>query len=532
MLKLLCALFHLGLLTPSGLIRLFGEINKNGINLMLLFTTAGSRNRDRIALVDDRQTISYAALQQQCEQLACRLRERYKLEKGQNVALLCKNHASLVQSLFAVSRAGANVYLVNHSISQSQFNRLVAKQPFDLVIYDNEFSEKLDQSPFENNRIPSYHETAPSINSLTAERVAEWKLPRASSGNISLLTGGTTGTPKEIMHQPSIFRFLAPFNGLIGRLQLLNYRTAFVATPIFHGYGIAVLLAFMALGKKVVLQDRFDAAKACALIEKQQVEVITVVPLMIHQLLKTDVESLRSLACIASGGARLDTSVVSRVQNRLGNVLYNLYGTSETGLNLIATPNDLARHANTLGKKIAGGKLNVRRNGKKASAGEIGQFCMCNKWSMDSARKQWINTGDIGYRNKHGDYFLLGRADDLIVSAGNNIYPEQVEKVVTQHPGIQDAIVVGESDAHHGQVLTGFVQLHENAVLTEHALKIWLGSHLSPFEIPRTIKFVESLPYTAVGKPDRKKHSNYQLVKSWKCSSLEIQWKPFIGNYL
>ncbi|WP_237704141.1 AMP-binding protein [Planococcus donghaensis] len=505
MFNLLKILSRLNFLSLSKLARLGFAIHQNGINLMLLFTLTKKAGDEKTALVDSRETLSYQELQKRCENLAHFLKDRYGIGKGQKVAFLCKNHASLVQGIFAASRLGADLYLLNSSMSQLQFNRLVEEHNFDFLVYDNEFNGLIEISPYRNPKIGSYHEKNEAISTLPDLSLhRKQKLTPSSSGKIVLLTGGTTGKPKQVIHRPSLFNFLDPFAALLNRLQLPKYSTAYIATPIYHGYGIAVLLSFLALGKKVVIQESFDAKGACALIWQHQVEVVTVVPLMIHKMLKHDKEALGSLSCIASGGAKLNPILVKEVNQLLGDVLYNLYGTSEAGLNIIAVPEDLNYHANTLGKVIAGGQLQVVEVGKEVGPGSIGQFCIRNKWSMKNSPTRWIQTGDIGYRDENSYYFLCGRTDDLIISAGNNIYPLEIEVALTNHPSVEDVAVIGVEDVYAGQILKAFVQLYQDEKMTEEVLLSWLRTRVAEFQIPREIAFVEELPYSPVGKLDRK----------------------------
>ncbi|RLQ89928.1 AMP-binding protein [Planomicrobium sp. Y74] len=505
MFNLLKILSQLDFLAPSKIARLGSAIRQNGVNLMLLFTLTERAGGAKTALVDSRETLSYQQLQERCENLVYHLAERYKIGKGRKMAFFCRNHASLVQGIFAASRLGADLYLLNSSMSQLQFNRLVEEQNFDFLIYDEEFNDVIEGSLYRNPKIVSYQDNKASV-SILAGMVpgGNQKLPPSSSGKVVLLTGGTTGKPKQVIHRPSLFNFLHPFAALLNRLHLPKYSTAFIATPIYHGYGIAVLLAFFALGKKVVIQDSFDAKSACNLIRHHQVEVVTVVPLMIHKMLKHSIEDLQSLACIASGGAKLNPSLVEEVNHHLGDVLYNLYGTSEAGLNIIAAPEDLKHHSNTLGKVIAGGRLQIVAEGEKVEPGNIGEFCIRNMWSMKNSSSRWIQTGDIGYRDRRGYYFLCGRTDDLIISAGNNIYPLEIECAITNHPCVEDAAVIGVEDICSGQILKAFVQIYPDKTLPKGELSSWLQTQLAGFQIPREIIFVRELLYTDVGKLDRK----------------------------
>lgn len=505
MFNLLKILSQLDFLSLSKVVRLGSAIRQNGVNLMLLFTLTERAGGAQTALVDSRETLSYQQLQERCEHLVHHLAERYEIGKGRKVAFFCKNHASLVQGIFAASRLGADLYLLNSSMSGLQFNRLVEEQNFDFLIYDEEFNDVIEGSLYRNPKIVSYQDNEAAISTLAVTIANQnHRLPPSSSGKIVLLTGGTTGKPKQVVHRPSLFNFLHPFGALLNRLHLPRYSTAYIATPIYHGYGIAVLLAFFALGKKVVIQDSFDAKKACNLIRHHQVEVVTVVPLMIHKMLKHNTEDLQSLACIASGGAKLNPAVVKEVNRHLGDVLYNLYGTSEAGLNIIASPGDLKHHSNTLGKVIAGGRLQIVAEGKEVEPGNVGEFCIRNKWSMKNSSSRWIQTGDIGYRDRKGYYFLCGRTDDLIISAGNNIYPLEIESAITNHPCVEDAAVIGVEDVCSGQILKAFVQLHPDKTLTKGELLGWLQTQLAGFQLPRELIFVKELIYTDVGKLDRK----------------------------
>ena len=504
--KLIYVLYKIRLLTPLGLYKLIDSIHKYGINIMTLLYFAERTYGNKIALVDEHETIYYKQLLSQSEKLSILLKEKYHLQSGRKVGFLCKNHASLIKSVFAAARLGADVYLLNTELSGSQLNKLLARHDFDFIVYDFELTSLIEQSSYAKDKIFSYHDSLPAINNILNTSVNnKFKLQRTSSSKIVLLTGGTTGNFKEAAHKPSIFNFLSPFLALLTRLNLLNYNTAYIATPIYHGYGIAVLFLFIALGKKVVVNSGFDAKKACCLIREHNVEVVTVVPLMIHKMLKNNAEDLKSLACIASGGAELNPKLAQETLSKLGDVLYNLYGTSEAGLNMIATPQDLRYSTTTIGKKINGVRLKVLDNNKKeVEAGRIGQFCIKNKWSMRNSNNSWIETGDLGYRDHKGYCFLCGRVDDMVVSAGENVYPVEIEQVLINHPQVEAAAVIGISDEIFGYRLKAFVLPVKNAHITKEELLQWLRSRVARFQMPKDIAFVDNMPYTPLGKPDKK----------------------------
>ncbi|RUT47177.1 AMP-dependent synthetase [Paenibacillus anaericanus] len=505
--KLFHVMYKIRLFSPLSLFRLSSAIYTFGINLMTLLNFSARTYGEKIALVDEQESLTYSQLFAQSEELSVVLRESYQLASGKKVGFLCKNHASLVKAIFAVSLSGADVYLLNAEMSESQLNNILERHDFDLMVLDEERSPLLEQSSYTKSKLLSYHDTLPAISNLFSTRnYTKHKRYRTSTSKLVLLTGGTTGNAKEAAHKPSLFNYLNPFHDFLIRLKILNYHTAYIATPIYHGYGVAVLILFCALGKKVVVHRGFDAEEACRLIREHQVEVVTVVPLMLHKMLNTNADDLKSLACIASGGAELNPKLVKETQGQLGEVLYNLYGTSEAGLNIIATPQDLAYSAYTIGRKIKGVRLKIMNERKEeVEARTVGQFCISNSWSMRNGVNSWIETGDLGYRDEEGYYFLRGRADSMIVSAGENVYPLEVEQLLLTHPQIEDAAVIGMQDEQFGQRLKAIVRLTPQAETTEEELLQWLRPRLARFQMPKEIIVVDDLPYTSLGKLDKKR---------------------------
>ncbi|MDW7674682.1 MAG: AMP-binding protein [Bacillota bacterium] len=510
MFKLLYTLFSAKLLSPLGLYSLIAALYSCGFNIMALLAFAARIYGNQVALVEGDKTISYTELCDQSKKLAITLKEKYQLKSSQKIGFLCRNHAAMIKAIFAVSQLGADIYLLNIEMSKHQFNSLLDCYDFSLLIYDVELSSLVEQSCYNNEKIMSYHNSMPAINNLLARNVSEEiRLDRNSASKILLLTGGTTGIFKVAAHKPSVFNFLNPFFALITKLNLLKYHTAYIATPIYHGYGIALLFSFFALGKKVVIHSGFDADYACSLIRVHNIEVVAVVPLMIYKMLEYNAEDLKSLACIASGGAALNQKLVGEIFSKLGDVIYNLYGTSEAGLNIIATPEDLKYSANTIGKKINGSHLKILDENKdEVQVGKVGQICIKNKWSMINRLNPWIETGDLSYQDNKGYYYLCGRIDDMIVSAGENVYPMDIERVLINHPLIKEVAVIGMRDEKFGHRLKAFV-LPVNNNLTEEELFDWLRPRVARFQLPKEIIFLEKMPYTPLGKLDKKQLNQY-----------------------
>lgn len=504
--KLFYVLYKIRLLSPRAIFRLFSTINKYGINLMTLLSFSAQTNGNKVAMIDDYESLTYKQLLAQAESISSALQQKYLIKSGRKVGILCKNHAAQVKAMFAVSYSGADLYLLHTELSVKQLDNILVRKQLDFLIYDDELSTLLAQTSYRHAKLLSYHEVLPAISNIGLDRDVEQRRMKMKSGKLIILTGGTTGNAKEAKHNPSLFNYLDPFAAILSQLKINQYHSVYVATPIYHGYGLAFMLLFVALGKKVIIRRDFRAEQACQLIKEHQVEVVSLVPLMLHKMLITNVKAMHSLACIASGSAELSPKLVVETTSQLGPVLYNLYGTSETGLNIIATPQDVMYSEHTIGRIVSGVQAKiVDEAGDEVKTGEIGQLKMKNRLTKHNNGAAWIATGDLAYVDKAGRYYLCGRADSMIVSAGENVYPFEVEQMLLLHPNVDDAVVIGVEDEHFGQRLKAFIVMKDGDTRTnEEELILWLRGRVARFQLPREIVIVDQLPYTALGKRDKK----------------------------
>ena len=473
---------------------------------MAIVRYAAKRYPGNIAVTDEQGDISYTDLLTQCEQLAIVLTNKYKLCKGKKVAVMCRNHVTLVRSVFGISQTGADLYLLNVEMSQGQFDNFCSRHSFDLIIYDEDVEALIQESPLKNKAIAAYNYGPASVDSLVRKRwVSNGKITRARSGKITVLTGGTTGEFKTAARKASMVNFLDPFTDLVTKLKLEEIKSVYIATPVYHGFGLAAVFMGLMLGCRLYLLPRFEKQKACELIAGNRIEAVALVPVMLQRMMACDAGALKSLTCIISGGAILDAKLVQEATVRLGSILFNLYGTSEAGVSIMATPADLAYDCRTLGKAIKGVAINLLdKNDTEVPVGETGRICISSRWSVRPGGGSRIVTGDLGYRDKAGYYYLCGKTDDMIVSGGENVYPAELERILLQHEHIKQAAVIGISDEEFGQRLKAFVVLTDECVLPVKELRHWLSKRVARYQMPGEIAFMGELPYTSLGKPDKK----------------------------
>jgi acyl-CoA synthetase (AMP-forming)/AMP-acid ligase II len=504
MFTLLAKLHRTGLLTVPGAFRMAEGVLTTGVNLAALLRVAARLFPRRTAVTDEQERLSYPELWRQAEALAGALHADLGIRPRQKVAIACRNHAAAVKAIFAFARLGAHLYFVNPEMSADQLLALEERLRFGFYVYDDPLAAVFAGPPLRGKSLPSYDSSGPSIDRLASRPGrAKPRLKKVMGGNIVLLSGGTTGQPKTASRKPSVLDFLPPFVALLTRIDFGDCRTVYLATPVYHSFGLASLVMGVVLGAEMYLTRRFEAARACALIARHQIEVVTVVPLMLRRMLHRDVGALSSLRRIISGSDTLSPELARESLARLGPTLFNLYGSSEGGIAIMATPDELRRKPGTIGKPIRGVRVRLLDQAdREVGAGAVGRLCVRSAWTAN--KKNWIETGDLAYCDAEGDYFLCGRADDMIVSGGENVYPIELENVLVQHPDVAAVAVVGIPDAEFGQRLKAVVVTKEGRAPDKEALLAWLKPRVARHQMPGVVEFRDELPYTPVGKPDKK----------------------------
>jgi len=483
-----------GLISPGSVAAFAAAAAGSGVNLAALLGFAARRRKGAIALVDDGVSISFTDLAAQCDRMAAALRDAHGVRRGDVVGVLCRNGAGLVRAVFGASRLGARVTLLNPEMASPQLLALIQGRDIKLLIAEDGTRESVEGAACPVLLSNAVLEAAPA---------SYRRLARVSGGELVVLTGGTTGAPKAARRKPSVRNFALLFVHLVTALGLDRHPSCYLAVPLFHGYGIAAYIVAVALGRTVYLVPKFRAPAACALIARERLEVVAVVPSMLQRLLAEPDADLSSLKCVITGGAALPAPLAVATRERLGDVLFNLFGTSEAGVAMFATPADLAAAPDTIGREIWGVHVTIRDDKDAAlPTGQTGRLCVQSRAAV--AQGAWIETGDVGFRDEAGRLFVRGRIDDMIVSGGENVNPWEVESVLLTHPEVKEAAAVGVPDPDFGQRLVAFVALRPGSTLTPEVLRAWLAERVARYQRPRAIEFRPELPLTAVGKINKR----------------------------
>lgn len=476
------ALVKLNFITPRGIANWTSALCQEGTTLMALLRFSATTYPEQVALIAEGERISYSELYQRARTTAELLSHVHGVKAHNRVALLSRNCTEAVLAMFAVSRLGAHLYLLNSDMSPKQVEDFLGEKNYNLLILDEALSEKY---------LPSVGETRViSTREIREYREGGGKLPRVWRGGVlSVLSGGSSGRYTSSDRKPSTTAFLPPFFALIREIGIHQYDSIYIPLPFYHGFGLATLIVALVMGKCIWLTRHFNIEEALEGISKFGIQVLPVVPAMINRLLSDPAHAskLQSLRCILTGGDRLSRSQVELCETFLQQArLYNLYGTSEAGFFMLATPEQMQGEKEIpIGKPISGVACEIREKDENG----VGALWVSSGWAMQSKKGKWQNTRDLAYKDASGRYFYRGRADRMVVCGGENVFLDHVERVLEQHPAVAIAKAYPLKDARFGQVIGADVELHKNGTISEIELLNWLKEELPRAAIPHKINF-------------------------------------------
>ena len=492
---ILSILYRLHIISPKGIFVWAKSLIYEGISLMALLRFAAHFYPQRCAITDEKQSLSYQELYVRTRQLTEILHTEYHLQPKMSVALLGRNSLILSLLLHALSRLGIRTTLLSTDLGTEQITAYLQKHHYHLIIYDSD----LKQIPTE---LPCVAVTTEKINDILLDKhsqVREIKLPKIWRGReIVIHSGGTSGKFKTIARRPSLTSFLAPLFALLRDIKIYQYERVLISLPFYHGFGLSTLIISLLMGKKICLQKRFDALQTLTIIQREKIEVMPIVPAMLARFWQIEgaKKKMKSLRCLISGGDRLPKSLIDTTHQQIGEVLFNLYGTSEAGFFMLANPKELASFKETtLGKPIRGVDCKVKDCNRQG----IGTLWVRSRWAMRGLRNQWQNTGDLVSQNSEGYFFHHGRADRMVVCGGENVQPEHIEQVLLSHPMIIAARAFIVPHPNFGNVIHTEIECTPKATLTEATLLNWLRPQLSRAEMPHSIRF-KTIEMLSTGK--------------------------------
>jgi len=508
---------RLGWLDPIQVGAMALALARWGPTLAAVYAACATRHPNDTAIVDDRGPVSFRELDQRSSSLASGLRS-LELDRGGHLGVLCANHAGFVEVVVAAAKAGIPVVLLNTGFAGPQLGEVAEREGVGAIACDADLVGVVEASGLGGQVIvvdgePGDHTSLSDIRDHGSKRRLMPSLPSVPV----LLTSGTTGTPKGARRDART----AGINSAIGLLQGVPYRTrdvSVIPTPLFHAWGLAQLTIAATTGSTAVLVRRFTPEATFAAVESNRATVLAVVPIMLQRMLATphtdaapDVSSrdMSSLRIVATSGSALPAAVATRWMDRFGDNLYNMYGSTEVGQATVATPDDLRAAPGTAGRVIAGSTVEVvDHRGNPVEPGQTGLIVVGNDaqfsgYTGGGTKEQvsgLMSSGDVGFFDTDGRLFVTGRADDMIVSGGENVFPLEIEDVLLAHPDVVDVMVVGVPDPEFGQRLAALIVARSGAALDADAVRTLVRERLARHKVPRDVTFVDEIPRNTTGK--------------------------------
>ena len=494
------------------------------------YTASAQRYGDEIALIDELGTLTFRDVDERTNALAHGLAAN-GIGVGDNVGLMCRNHRGFIESVVACSKLGANVLFLNTAFSGPQLTDVAQREEPKALIYDYEFEELIHDASRRRKRFIAWHDAEdgkprdPLLEEMSASGDTAPVSPPSERGKAIILTSGTTGTPKGAARsQP---KSLDPAAALLAMIPLKAREKTMIAAPMFHSWGFVHFTLGMSLSSTLVLKRKFDPEDTLSLTAQHQATALIVVPVMMQRILELPEETLKQydlskVRVVAVSGSALPGPLSERWMDLFGENVYNLYGSTEVAWASIATPEDLRAAPGTAGRPPHGTIVRLYDDdGNPVSKGETGRIFVGNEMQFEGytggGNKDDIDgllsSGDVGHFDEAGRLFVDGRDDDMIVSGGENVFPAEVEDLLSGHDAVVEVAVFGVDDEEFGQRLKAVVVIRDGASLSEDDVKKHVKSNLAGYKVPREVEFVDELPRTSTGKVLKRELAGFVIWK-------------------
>ena len=481
------------------------------------------------AIIYDGEETSYLELHHRVNRTACWFQSK-RIQKGDRVAVMLKNGPEFVELYLACARIGALFVPINTRSVTSEIDYFLTNSNPKIFIFSGEYAEEVNRiaqkdtpsillsvignAPASLDAVDYRSEILAFTGKTPASITSGEKGDPEAESQVIMYTSGTTGRPKGavLTHRKTFFNCL---NAEIF-FQLQCDDMMLIVLPLFHSGGLFIQFApTIYKGATAVLHSKFDPKKIYRDMERYRITKFLGVPTIYKSLLNTapehkgDISSLRVCAC---GGEKMPAGLFEDCK-KVGFPFRQVMGQTETSILLWASEEDLQSKPGTVGRPVFHAEVKiVDETGKTLKPGETGEIAvngsimMKEYWQDPERTKETIKngllyTGDSGFIDEEGYFYLIDRTKDMYISGGENVYPAEVERVLKEHPAIKDVTIVGLPDKAWGEKGHAFVILKPGSKnISEHDIIDFCEGRLAKFKWPKSVSFVDKFPLTTLGK--------------------------------
>ncbi len=496
------------------------------LNLALILHESARKDPEHLAVVLDSFKFTYGQMDAFSSQVASSLKTA-GLKKGDRVGLMLPNVPQFVMAYFGILKAGGIVVPMNVLLKAPEVSFYMGDSDSRFLIVWDDFAGEALKGIANLKSVTTYvalkpgNSDAPAgtrnfMELLGGNPKFDMEATAADDTAVILYTSGTTGKPKgaELTHA----NLFLNCHFVSHVFQSTPDDVTLVVLPMFHSFGqSAVMNVAIHVGGTLTLVPRFDADKVFEVIQRDKVTVLPGVPTMFFALLhhaKADGYDTSSLRLCASGGAAIPGQVLLAFEKKFKATILEGYGLSETSPTATFNSSAAERKILSIGTPIFGVELKIFDEMDKDlppgkdNVGEIvirGHNVMKGYWKKPEANAEafkggWFHTGDLGYVDEEGYFFIVDRKKEMIIRGGFNVYPREIEEVIYAHPAVAEAAVIGIPDERLGEEVKAVVSLKPGATATEEDIIAFVKERVAAYKYPRTVQFVDTLPKGATGK--------------------------------
>jgi len=475
---------------------------------------ASATQGNSVAILDERGAITFSELDKSSNALANALRTK-GFKPGDSIGILARNHRGLFEAIFAGAKLGARTLLLNTDFAGPQLVDVCAREDVTVLVHDEEFAPIVAGYQPPLGHVLAWADEAgdrPTIDNLVAAARTSTPPRPGRKQRIVLLTSGTTGTPKGAPRDLALSMVIP--GGYLSKIPLRSGRAVLLAAPAFHAWGLLSSMLALGLGNTLVITRRFDPKGAVATLEEHRCDALVTVPIVLSRILaaaedEIGARDLSALRVVAVSGSALSAELATRTMDLLGDIVYNLYGSTEVAYATIATPADLRAAPGTVGRPPYGTTIKLLdADGREVPAGATGRIFVANSIQFEGytggGNKEQVagmmSTGDVGHFDADGRLFVDGRDDDMIISGGENVFPREIEELLASHDAILEAALVGVDDPDFGSRLRAYVVRAQGTDIDEDGVRDFVKANLARYKVPRDVRFLEELPRNPAGK--------------------------------
>jgi long-chain acyl-CoA synthetase len=469
------------------------------------FDRAVKSNASRVALIEESSQWTFAELADESDRIAAVLKERVK---GDTVGILLLNSQRYIATMLAIWKAGKTAVPLNYLLPPAELGFIIKDSGMSGLVSSQFFNQALAAIK------PLFGDRGVILMADDPEFIAPQGTPFEAQYRdpaLYLYTSGTTGKPKGVIltHDNLLANVescqrAGDFGSRDGFLCLL---------PFFHTYAITgTFLLPLLSGSKMVLIDRFHPLKVLGIIQQHRISVFLAIPSMYRVLAATEGNfDLSSVRFPISGGEPLPNATAEAFEKRFNVPIYEGYGQTEAAP-VVTLNRPGARKPGTIGPPVPGVEVAIWDDQNRVlPLGEVGEIMVRGRNVMQgyhhlpeetakTIANGWLHTGDLGKFDEEGFVIITGRKKELIISAGENIYPREIEDALAQHPKVKEVAVIGIKDEIRGEVPKAFVIPHDGITIDEKELRAFCRENLANYKVPKHFEVVSDLPRTPTGK--------------------------------